>query len=617
MSEQSAPSAPSAPVESMIDRIIQKDRSFRTEGSNEDLIPLGEVTPCVPNWICDRPTLYSTGKDKIKAVSTTSRFATNFYTMCPFLYGINMSNLFIAGGSVRDALLGNTNPKDIDVFVYGLDVQTATLRVNTFIRDIMRCVEMIRTGLHFPEMLSVLDNKIANLKNMDTKKVDTTKKTKKTKNTTDADYSDDLRRPSESEADWRRRLFKDLLDKCERPMRNVLYNIYISNSVKVIYNGHTLTISIYDANGYTVDIQLILRIYKTMSDIIHGFDLGSSAVGFDGKEVYFTSLSKFCYENMVNIYDGTRRSTTYEKRLVKYFEAGFSIVLPNLDISKLPVDYHQYNLPQVCKTEMLTFIYGKINGNLIYVSSFPVTGTNQNASDYENVVFESDTKYEVMYYNLSKLVKEEADKLVWSKIAKIKDRHTFELTFPRQVLNYQFIERFYEGIKSRLNAQEIYVSQIKKYFNDKYVNYEELLLNVFRLPKLERSTYIKSIIETQKDVVRSLLSTTCPALKWITENPGSQLTSSFNPIIDDDRKWYGEYYVDSPRDWSRFVHLGAYDAEPYPSSDGYMASVYIQDDDDDDDDAWPPYQENTQPKWSEGQDSQDDQDEDDDQDDDE
>jgi hypothetical protein len=65
---------------------------------------------------------------------------------------------------------------------------------------------------------------------------------------------------------------------------------------------------------------------------LHGFDLGSSAVGFDGKDVYFTTLSKFSYENMVNVVDTTRRSTTYERRLHKYLKRGFSIAIPKLDL---------------------------------------------------------------------------------------------------------------------------------------------------------------------------------------------------------------------------------------------------------------------------------------------
>lgn len=32
-------------------------------------------------------------------------------------------------------------------------------------------------------------------------------------------------------------------------------------------------------------------------------------------------------------------------------------------------------------------------------------------------------------------------------------------------------------------------------------------------------------------------------IKWITENPGRQWTSSINPIIEDPRNWYGKHYI--------------------------------------------------------------------------
>ncbi len=77
-------------------------------------------------------------------------------------------------------------------------------------------------------------------------------------------------------------------------------------------------------------IDVVLRLYKTKSEILHGFDIGSAAIGFDGKDVYTTTLGKFALQYKYNIIDTTRRSTTYEVRLSKYFYRGFGIILPNL-----------------------------------------------------------------------------------------------------------------------------------------------------------------------------------------------------------------------------------------------------------------------------------------------
>lgn len=82
-------------------------------------------------------------------------------------------------------------------------------------------------------------------------------------------------------------------------------------------------------------IEIILRIYKSKSEILHGFDLGSSAVGWDGTNILFTTLSKFAYEFGCNIVDVSRRSSTYEKRIVKYSNKGFRLAMPGFDPAKI------------------------------------------------------------------------------------------------------------------------------------------------------------------------------------------------------------------------------------------------------------------------------------------
>lgn len=79
-----------------------------------------------------------------------------------------------------------------------------------------------------------------------------------------------------------------------------------------------------------------IRLYPTESEILHGFDLGSCAVGWNGEKVMMTSLGAFCLSRRVNVVDTTRRSTSYEPRLVKYLQRGFNIITPHLDMSKIP-----------------------------------------------------------------------------------------------------------------------------------------------------------------------------------------------------------------------------------------------------------------------------------------
>jgi hypothetical protein len=82
-------------------------------------------------------------------------------------------------------------------------------------------------------------------------------------------------------------------------------------------------------------VQVILRKYSTLGEIIHGFDLGSSAVAFDGERVWMTGLGKLAAEHGINILNLPSRRSSYESRLARYFDRGYDLVLPNLNASKI------------------------------------------------------------------------------------------------------------------------------------------------------------------------------------------------------------------------------------------------------------------------------------------
>ena len=90
------------------------------------------------------------------------------------------------------------------------------------------------------------------------------------------------------------------------------------------------------------EIQIIFRLYQDKSEIINGFDVGSSSVGFDGKKVYFTEMAAYCYQNMVNVVDTKRNSPTFGNRLHKYAQRGFRILFPFIHNAESWQDYHTH-----------------------------------------------------------------------------------------------------------------------------------------------------------------------------------------------------------------------------------------------------------------------------------
>ena len=77
-------------------------------------------------------------------------------------------------------------------------------------------------------------------------------------------------------------------------------------------------------------IQLILRAFRDMDELLHGFDIGSCCVGFDGTTTFMTELAAFSLMHRVNIVFPMYRSISFEARLIKYFRRGVALAFPHL-----------------------------------------------------------------------------------------------------------------------------------------------------------------------------------------------------------------------------------------------------------------------------------------------
>jgi hypothetical protein len=164
-----------------------------------------------------------------------------------------------------------------------------------------------------------------------------------------------------------------------------LHNKYFrrnKNIMIVIKSNNALTYQYVDksnpAKSVAISFQIILRCYSNISQILHGFDLGSCSIGYNGHDIYLTSLGYHSFLYGVNLIDGTHRSTTYEKRLIKYLKRGFRIVLseydkpftPALDFkyikfeTNIYVDDYEYNVfAQQCIIKHNSIIETRKNEN--------------------------------------------------------------------------------------------------------------------------------------------------------------------------------------------------------------------------------------------------------------
>ncbi|KAJ5656481.1 hypothetical protein N7507_008431 [Penicillium longicatenatum] len=85
----------------------------------------------------------------------------------------------------------------------------------------------------------------------------------------------------------------------------------------------------------TRHVQIVLRIYHSIAEILTGFDVDCSCAAYDGKQVYASPRAIASYITQANQIDLTRRSPSYENRLSKYGHRGFEVFWPQLDRSKI------------------------------------------------------------------------------------------------------------------------------------------------------------------------------------------------------------------------------------------------------------------------------------------
>ncbi|KAL2859589.1 hypothetical protein BJX68DRAFT_276845 [Aspergillus pseudodeflectus] len=106
----------------------------------------------------------------------------------------------------------------------------------------------------------------------------------------------------------------------------------ILTEVSTIRTKHAITI----VSQYpTRHVQIVLRRYKSIAEILTGFDVDCSCAAYDGTQVYLAPRAVGAYITQVNQIDLSRRSPSYENRLSKYSHRGFEVFWSDLDRSRI------------------------------------------------------------------------------------------------------------------------------------------------------------------------------------------------------------------------------------------------------------------------------------------
>ncbi|KAL6855852.1 ankyrin [Trichoderma novae-zelandiae] len=106
----------------------------------------------------------------------------------------------------------------------------------------------------------------------------------------------------------------------------------ILSEVTVVRTKYAITI----ASQYPVrHVQVVLRVYKSISEILTGFDIDAAGAAYNGKQVYVAPRTLGSIITQINHVDLSRRSPSYENRLSKYSHRNFEVYWPELDRSRV------------------------------------------------------------------------------------------------------------------------------------------------------------------------------------------------------------------------------------------------------------------------------------------
>jgi len=246
-------------------------------------------------------------------------------------------------------------------------------------------------------------------------------------------------------------------------------------------------------------IQLIHRLYKSPAQIIYGFDLDCVGVLYDGKSLWATERALYSLREKMNWFDPSRASPSYIYRLAKYKSRGFDIGLPLFSDSNLNRD-------------AIGDFASKIIGTILDHPNL-----EEHVGDLDNEEFFSTLKPYMTH-----LSEEDIDRLY--KLASFRLQNKSALGYMMHLV---------WGDLDDLPADPASQLILAKYYNVVSSRWKKTDYDVIVRIRDMYGTINKRFNVSDGDIVPS------NGIVWITQDPMTQITGTFNPQpISDMEKFY-------------------------------------------------------------------------------
>ena len=329
-------------------------------------------------------------------------------------------------------------------------------------------------------------------------------------------------------------------------------NISPGFSTRVTRTANVVSITTNYEWKYGFEYQIILRLYRSPSEILHGFDVDCCCVGYDGKDLWITDRALFSIINGYNTVNFDRLSPSYEFRLAKYGTRGMSIKIPGFDRKKVNDD------------ELLRlYIEHKGKSSYQHISYAHLTNLK-----YLDILLYLEFKYKEssgrIFKSLNLFDKEHSDYNIIPYNRTVSGDTIFELflhmsdtagSYPDISQKYmpyidRFVKRFYKNDKRFYENDGLEHKSYEVFFN---IDYPTIFTNAVFYPNVKSIDFVKTDVRNLDEILNidddiyKCLGVIKPwsvpqKITFKTQNPGEQMTNTIHKVVlKDNSAWFKCY----------------------------------------------------------------------------
>ncbi|OJJ66542.1 hypothetical protein ASPBRDRAFT_200862 [Aspergillus brasiliensis CBS 101740] len=295
----------------------------------------------------------------------------------------------------------------------------------------------------------------------------------------------------------------------------------------------------------TRHVQIVLRIYKSVSEILTGFDVDCSCAAFDGKQVFVSPRALASYITQINTIDLSRRSPSYENRLSKYSHRGFEIYWPQLDRSHIDPTIFERSFSRTVGL-----------ARLLVLERLPKSSDRESYIEQRRQERGRPASRSYRWKQSGNIKEDWVDEIPdWEEGEEISDYHTFTIPYgPR--FTARKVEKLVYTKDLLLNAEwnkpkdrEVNLHRHPAFFGD----VADVIGDCCGCCPQPLTPEEKEIAEKESKIYIS------GRISFIRDNPGRQEIGSFNPITE--------------TDWTEMAYVGNTERLCHAIVDGDIESV--------------------------------------------